>query len=87
MDLQKRYSLHVSVPSHAPKPSKSMLLFTTTSSKESPIFPVPLILVPSALTKNTSILYEKINKRGQYHNHKSRKSNEQTIHRTHSSFC
>lgn len=47
---------HVSVPSHAPKPSKSMLLFTTTSSNESPIFPLALIFVPSALINETSTL-------------------------------
>lgn len=51
----------VNVPSQAPKPSKSILLFTTTSSNESPVFPVARIFVPSALMKNTSILQTKQN--------------------------
>lgn len=47
----------VRVPSQAPKPSKSILLLTTTSSNESPIFPDALIFVPSAFTKHTSTLW------------------------------
>ncbi|KAI8039377.1 hypothetical protein M5D96_008100 [Drosophila gunungcola] len=41
----------VRVPSQAPKPSRSTLLLTTTSSRESPTLPEVLILSPLARTK------------------------------------
>lgn len=46
----------VKVPSQAPKPSKSILLFTTRSNSESPIFPLAFILSPSTRTNVISTL-------------------------------
>lgn len=54
----KWHVLHVNVPSHAPNPSKSKLLFTITSNKLSPTFPFAFIRSPEARINVNSTLYD-----------------------------
>lgn len=50
------------VPSHAPKPSMSRLFSITTSSRESPTFPLVVNISPSRFKKWTVILSSELEK-------------------------
>lgn len=52
------------VPSHAPKPSISRLFSTTTSSRESPTFPLVVNISPSRFKKWTVILSSELQRAG-----------------------